>query len=135
MIWLLTKGCHCNQFQSHDMVHVAIHTESAFHVSNSSLVGQACDEMHVPAGNMLFHGPREEVVPFFQSQGFFVPERKAVSDFLQEVTSKKDQKVSPDASYLRGSWVICLPSSLLCAAILQAQELGCTLRHSADLLI
>ena len=45
-------------------------------------------------GNMLFHGPREEVVPFFQSQGFYVPERKAVSDFLQEVTSKKDQKVS-----------------------------------------
>ena len=40
-------------------------------------------------GNMLFHGPREEVVPFFQSQGFYVPERKAVSDFLQEVTSKK----------------------------------------------
>ena len=78
--------------------------------------------MHVPAGNMLFHGPREEVVPFFQSQGFFVPERKAVSDFLQEVTSKKDQKVSPDASYSCGSWVICLPSSLLCAAILQAQE-------------
>ena len=46
------------------------------------------------AGNLVFHGPKEEVVPFFQSQGFYVPERKAVSDFLQEVTSKKDQKVS-----------------------------------------
>ena len=46
------------------------------------------------AGNVVFHGPRENVVPHFQSLGFFVPERKAVSDFLQEVTSKKDQQVS-----------------------------------------
>lgn len=45
------------------------------------------------AGNLVFHGPREEVVPFFESMHFFVPERKAVSDFLQEVTSMKDQKV------------------------------------------
>jgi len=42
----------------------------------------------------VFHGPKEEVVPFFQSMGFYVPERKAVSDFLQEVTSPKDQAVS-----------------------------------------
>ena len=41
----------------------------------------------------MFHGPREEVVPFFESLHFYLPERKAVSDFLQEVTSKKDQKV------------------------------------------
>ena len=41
----------------------------------------------------MFHGPREQVVPFFESMHFYVPERKAVSDFLQEVTSKKDQKV------------------------------------------
>lgn len=47
------------------------------------------------AGNLVFHGPRGEVVPYFQSLGFFIPERKAVSDFLQEVTSQKDQKVVP----------------------------------------
>ena len=41
----------------------------------------------------MFHGPRGEVEPYFQSLGFYIPERKAVSDFLQEVTSKKDQKV------------------------------------------
>ena len=45
------------------------------------------------AGNLVFHGPKEEVVPFFQSMSFYVPERKAVSDFLQEVTSPKDQAV------------------------------------------
>ena len=44
-------------------------------------------------GNLVFHGPREDVVPYFQSLGFYVPERKAVSDFLQEVTSQKDQQV------------------------------------------
>ncbi|KAL3160198.1 hypothetical protein ABBQ32_010959 [Trebouxia sp. C0010 RCD-2024] len=55
------------------------------------------DIMLLSEGNLVFHGPREQVVPFFESMHFFVPERKAVSDFLQEVTSKKDQK-----QYYRG---------------------------------
>ncbi|KAL0021570.1 hypothetical protein WJX77_010078 [Trebouxia sp. C0004] len=55
------------------------------------------DIMLLSEGNLVFHGPREYVVPYFQSLGFYVPERKAVSDFLQEVTSKKDQK-----QYYRG---------------------------------
>lgn len=46
------------------------------------------------AGNIVFHGPREDVVEFFESCGFCCPERKGVPDFLQEVTSKNDQKVS-----------------------------------------
>ena len=45
-------------------------------------------------GNIVFHGPREDVVEFFESCGFCCPERKGVPDFLQEVTSKNDQKVS-----------------------------------------
>lgn len=44
---------------------------------------------------MVFHGPREDVLPFFSSLGFQLPERKGIADFLQEVTSKKDQRVSP----------------------------------------
>lgn len=32
-------------------------------------------------------------MPFFNSLGFKLPERKGVADFLQEVTSEKDQKV------------------------------------------
>ena len=31
---------------------------------------------------------------FFESAGFACPERKGVADFLQEVTSRKDQQVS-----------------------------------------
>ncbi len=53
------------------------------------------------AGNLVFHGPREDVVPYFQSLDFYVPERKAVSDFLQEVTSKKDQKVGDHSNIFR----------------------------------
>lgn len=45
------------------------------------------------AGHLVYHGPREHVMEFFESLGFACPERKGVADFLQEVTSRKDQKV------------------------------------------
>ncbi|CAD6230895.1 unnamed protein product [Miscanthus lutarioriparius] len=53
-------------------------------------------------GQVVYQGPREEVLEFFESVGFRCPERKGVADFLQEVTSKKDQKqywVRPDEPY------------------------------------
>ncbi|KAL8123013.1 hypothetical protein AgCh_011114 [Apium graveolens] len=43
-------------------------------------------------GYIVYQGPRENVLEFFESMGFKCPERKGVADFLQEVTSKKDQK-------------------------------------------
>uniref|UniRef100_A0A803KRJ4 ABC transporter domain-containing protein n=1 Tax=Chenopodium quinoa TaxID=63459 RepID=A0A803KRJ4_CHEQI len=44
-------------------------------------------------GNMVvYHGPRTDVLEFFESIGFRLPPRKGVADFLQEVTSKKDQE-------------------------------------------
>ncbi|KAA8541857.1 hypothetical protein F0562_023009 [Nyssa sinensis] len=43
-------------------------------------------------GQIVYQGPREQVLEFFESMGFKCPERKGVADFLQEVTSKKDQK-------------------------------------------
>ncbi|XP_068634199.1 pleiotropic drug resistance protein TUR2-like [Aristolochia californica] len=43
-------------------------------------------------GQIVYQGPREDVLDFFESMGFKCPERKGVADFLQEVTSKKDQK-------------------------------------------
>eukprot|EP01018_Ginkgo_biloba_P025421 Gb_41755 [translate_table: standard] len=55
-------------------------------------------------GQIVYHGPRENVLEFFESCGFRCPERKGTADFLQEVfyveitlhgnlqvTSKKDQ--------------------------------------------
>ncbi|KAL9460374.1 hypothetical protein AB3S75_003560 [Citrus x aurantiifolia] len=43
-------------------------------------------------GLIVYQGPRELVLDFFESMGFKCPERKGVADFLQEVTSRKDQQ-------------------------------------------
>ncbi|KAL0372075.1 UNVERIFIED_CONTAM: Pleiotropic drug resistance protein 1 [Sesamum calycinum] len=50
-------------------------------------------------GQIVYQGPRENVLDFFESMGFKCPERKGVADFLArkieinvQVTSKKDQK-------------------------------------------
>lgn len=42
-------------------------------------------------GYVVYHGPRADVIEFFESLGFQLPPRKGVADFLQEVTSRKDQ--------------------------------------------
>uniref|UniRef100_A0ACD5TSL6 Uncharacterized protein n=1 Tax=Avena sativa TaxID=4498 RepID=A0ACD5TSL6_AVESA len=43
-------------------------------------------------GYIVYQGPRENILQFFESAGFQCPERKGVADFLQEVTSRKDQQ-------------------------------------------
>ncbi|KMT06317.1 hypothetical protein BVRB_7g160000 [Beta vulgaris subsp. vulgaris] len=43
-------------------------------------------------GQIVYQGPRDQVLNFFKYVGFECPERKGVADFLQEVTSKKDQQ-------------------------------------------
>ncbi|MQL95669.1 hypothetical protein Taro_028335 [Colocasia esculenta] len=42
-------------------------------------------------GQVVYQGPREHVLEFFELMGFKCPPRKGVADFLQEVTSRKDQ--------------------------------------------
>ena len=56
------------------------------------------DDLAVPAGQIVYHGPKEQVMPFFNSLGFQLPERKGIADFLQEVTSEKEQKVTLKAT-------------------------------------
>ncbi|CAO2164993.1 unnamed protein product [Urochloa humidicola] len=43
-------------------------------------------------GQIVYHGPRENATDFFETMGFKCPSRKNVADFLQEVTSKMDQR-------------------------------------------
>ncbi|KAL7108000.1 hypothetical protein ACP275_06G088600 [Erythranthe tilingii] len=43
-------------------------------------------------GQVIYQGPRENILEFFESVGFKCPDRKGVADFLQEVTSVKDQE-------------------------------------------
>ncbi|KAH6800605.1 pleiotropic drug resistance 12 [Perilla frutescens var. hirtella] len=50
------------------------------------------DIMLISEGKIVYQGPREHVLEFFRSMGFKCPERKGVADFLQEVTSKRDQQ-------------------------------------------
>jgi hypothetical protein len=51
--------------------------------------------MLLASGMVLYHGPREGVMPFFRTHlGFDCPVRKGVADFLQEVALPSDQMVS-----------------------------------------
>ncbi|PON54812.1 ABC transporter-like [Trema orientale] len=43
-------------------------------------------------GKVVYHGPRDIVLEFFEQCGFCCPPRKGIADFLQEVVSKKDQE-------------------------------------------
>ncbi|XP_033145871.1 ABC transporter G family member 33 isoform X2 [Brassica rapa] len=49
------------------------------------------DVVLMAEGKIVYHGPRDEVLRFFEECGFRCPERKGVADFLQEVISRKDQ--------------------------------------------
>ena len=42
-------------------------------------------------GQIVYQGPREQVLDFFEHMGFRCPERKGVADFLQEVIMKSSQ--------------------------------------------
>ncbi|KAF9614056.1 hypothetical protein IFM89_014856 [Coptis chinensis] len=43
-------------------------------------------------GHIVYQGSRQNALEFFESMGFKCPERKGIADFLQEVTSRKDQQ-------------------------------------------
>ncbi|GAQ91789.1 pleiotropic drug resistance protein [Klebsormidium nitens] len=50
------------------------------------------DVVLLSEGHVIYQGPRERILDFFEMQGFRCPKRKGVADFLQEVTSRKDQE-------------------------------------------
>jgi ABC-type multidrug transport system ATPase subunit/ABC-type multidrug transport system permease subunit len=50
------------------------------------------DVLLLSEGQVVYHGPINHVVEFFEHCGFKCPERKGIADFLQEVTSRKDQE-------------------------------------------
>nr|XP_043609039.1 ABC transporter G family member 29-like isoform X2 [Erigeron canadensis] len=50
------------------------------------------DIILISQGHIIYQGPRDHIVDFFESLGFTCPERKGIADFLQEVISKKDQE-------------------------------------------
>ncbi|MCO5595653.1 hypothetical protein L7F22_049698 [Adiantum nelumboides] len=50
------------------------------------------DVILLSEGQIVYQGPREFVMGFFSEMGFKCPDRKSIPDFLQEVTSRKDQE-------------------------------------------
>lgn len=50
------------------------------------------DVILLSEGQIVYQGPRVHVMEFFASCGFRCAERKGAADFLQEVTSRKDQE-------------------------------------------
>lgn len=45
------------------------------------------DVILLSEGQIVYQGPRDHVVQFFEGCGFKCPERKGIADFLQEVTN------------------------------------------------
>ena len=43
------------------------------------------DVIIMTEGQIVYHGPRDHVLEFFEYCGFMCPERKGIADFLQEV--------------------------------------------------
>ncbi|KAJ6793163.1 putative ABC transporter G family member 31 [Iris pallida] len=50
------------------------------------------DIILISEGQIVYQGPCDAALDFFADMGFICPDRKNVADFLQEVTSKKDQR-------------------------------------------
>ncbi|MQM01384.1 hypothetical protein Taro_034138, partial [Colocasia esculenta] len=50
------------------------------------------DVILMAEGKIVYHGPRNHILEFFEECGFRCPERKGAADFLQEVLSRKDQR-------------------------------------------
>lgn len=44
-------------------------------------------------GREIYHGPLDRIMGHFNDLGFYMPPRKEIVDFLQNLASPKDQKV------------------------------------------
>ena len=51
-------------------------------------------------GQIVYQGPREDVLEFFESVGFKCPERKGIADFLQEVCILPSFSIFPSTNML-----------------------------------
>jgi ABC-type multidrug transport system ATPase subunit len=60
-------------------------------------------------GEIVYQGPREHVLDFFESVGFKCPERKGVADFLQEVSQNL---LSFDLAFENFDYNICMQVDL-----------------------
>ena len=45
------------------------------------------DILLMAESHVVYHGPKEDVLPFFERLGFRLPPRKGIGDFLQEAST------------------------------------------------
>ncbi|KAK4269319.1 hypothetical protein QN277_022491 [Acacia crassicarpa] len=50
------------------------------------------DVILLSEGHIIYQGPRDLILPFFEYCGFRCPERRGTADFLVEINSRKDQE-------------------------------------------
>ena len=77
----------------------------------------------LPAGRVVFHGPRQEILPYFSTVGFHPPERKNPADFVQEVSHTDKLLLSgslPDA--WRSTTGMCCGASTQMGSALRCAE-------------
>ncbi|KAI3468295.1 hypothetical protein Pfo_024958 [Paulownia fortunei] len=85
-----------------DEISTGLDSSTTFQIPAPEIYELFDDIILLSDGRIVYQGPRENVIEFFESMGFRCPERKGVADFLQEVTSRKDQQqywASRDESY------------------------------------
>jgi len=58
------------------------------------------DIILISEGQIVYQGPREHIVEFFESCGFRCPERKGTADFLQEVCSSQNHVMKHHMTYV-----------------------------------
>ncbi|AQK57860.1 ABC transporter G family member 34 [Zea mays] len=73
-----------------DDISTGLDSSTAFEIMK--FLQQMAHLMDLTMGQIVYHGPRENATDLFETMGFKCPDRKNVADFLQEVTSKMDQK-------------------------------------------
>ena len=89
------------------------------------------DVMLLSDGMCVYFGPREGILPFFESQGFRCPPRMPVPGFLQNITSRRDQQVDSRHQRIHGKWLASLVNTIvtvmrgkLCIRQIQGYEQG-----------
>ena len=55
------------------------------------------DILLMAESHVVYHGPKEAVLPFFERLGFRLPPRKGIGDFLQEARTCATSVLSPEA--------------------------------------
>ena len=84
-------------------------------------------------GMCVFHGPRADVLPFFEGVGFAPPPRMDVPGFLQNITSHRDQQVWETRPvcctfplYHAAPWILRFPRGSL---VVQSTRISLVLEH------